>query len=233
MAVFETTQQQYQNITGTNPSSEADKAREEANVLPANALKFGNDTAGNSAKICAKKLRDKTTLSGFDLPTEAEWEFACRAGTTSSLNSGMNVSSSAYYSGSDWRLDEVGWYASNSSGNDGQEPKEVGLKKPNAFGLYDMHGNVREWCLDWFSNGSDYVASFGEGWTPETVVVNPTGPAEETSSFAGKHSTRGGDYYQNSFAYYCRSASRADSTKSSGTGSRRDGVRVKLVLSAE
>jgi len=89
----------------------------------------------------------------FRLPTEAEWEYAARAGQP------------CVYAGSN-KLKEVGWYDQNSHG----ETKPVGLKKPNAWGLYDMSGNVYEWCRDWFSD-SYYKECFDQG-----VVENPPGP---------------------------------------------------------
>jgi formylglycine-generating enzyme required for sulfatase activity len=103
---------------------------------------------------------------GYRLPTEAEWEYACRAGT-----------STEFYFGDDPdRLDGHGWFAANSE----QSAKAVGLKRANAFGLRDVYGNAREWCEDWYS--ADYYA--------ESSPVDPRGPSSGTL-----RATRGGSWY--------------------------------------
>ena len=94
----------------------------------------------------------------YTLPTEAQWEYACRAGTTTALNSGKNLSDKFECP----EMDEVGWDQYNSKINDKYVTHPVGQKLPNAWGLYDMHGNVEEWCLDWY------------GLYPTSSVTNPT-----------------------------------------------------------
>jgi uncharacterized repeat protein (TIGR02543 family) len=112
---------------------------------------------------------------GYRLPTEAQWEYACRAGTTTVYNTGNTIS------------DDTGWYKSNS----GNRTHEVGLKPPNAWGLYDMHGNVCEWCWD-TSQNSDYANG---------LQTDPTGAASGSQKIL-----RGGSWYY--AEQYLRSASR-------------------------
>ena len=97
-------------------------------------------------------LRDRTGVDGFDLPTEAEWEYACRAGTTTPLNSGKEYSTVNAL--------EVAWSVQNNPSGDAAT-MTLGLKPPNAWGLYDMHGNILEMCLDWYQAdlGSDPVTA--------------------------------------------------------------------------
>ncbi|MDO4549799.1 MAG: SUMF1/EgtB/PvdO family nonheme iron enzyme [Planctomycetia bacterium] len=131
-------------------------------------------------QIFCEKLREK----GFDiyLPTEAQWEYACRAGSTASLNNGKNITSreEACY-----HLNEVAWYTKNTDG----KPCPVGMRKPNAWGIHDMHGNVWEWSADWHKSFT------------EEDVTDPTGPTEGTDRVA-----RGGGW--TSPTRRCRSACR-------------------------
>jgi formylglycine-generating enzyme required for sulfatase activity len=120
----------------------------------------------------------------FTLPTEAQWEYACRAGTASSLNNGKDLNQS-HYEKECKHLDEIAWYHNNS----GDQAHPVGLKKPNAWGLHDMHGNVQEWCDDLYR--------------PYPYGQNIPEPNPEYAEF---RSFRGGAW--TCWAKGCRSASR-------------------------
>jgi formylglycine-generating enzyme required for sulfatase activity len=132
-------------------------------------------------KFC-EKLTDQFKSSGllpenlhFSLPTEAQWEHACRAGTSTRFHSGDSESD----------LEEVAWYSSKT----GFSTEPVGTKKSNNWGLFDMHGNVREWCLDYYG---DY---------PPFAVEDYTGPSQGSLGVV-----RGGGIY--SHHTRCRSAER-------------------------
>jgi len=163
---FAVTQEQYEQATGTNPSHFTGKNNPVEHVTWANARIFCNKLSGQT----------KETVR---LPTEAEWEFACRAGTTTNYNSGDDESD----------LARAAWYGANGM----NKTHPVGGKEPNAFGLYDMHGNVWQWCQDWY--GADYYAN--------SPAENPEGPKEGESRVL-----RGGSWFDG--AKYCRSTSRYD-----------------------
>lgn len=126
--------------------------------------------------------------NGYRLPTEAEWEYAARAGTITAFHSGPITYTS--WEPVDPNLDQIAWYFDNSDPASDSQTRQVGLKKPNAFGLYDTSGNVDEWCWDW-------------AYRPYTTsaVVDPTGPSSGVQRMA-----RGGSWV--SHARHCRSAYR-------------------------
>jgi formylglycine-generating enzyme required for sulfatase activity len=132
MGKYTVTQEQYQAIMGENPSK-FKNAKNPVEIVSWN----------DAVKFCEKvKLK---TGADADLPAEAQWEYACRAGTTTLFYSGDSVSD----------LDGVAWHASNS----GQEAHPVGKKKANSFGLYDMHGNVWQWCHDAYTTTYESLAA--------------------------------------------------------------------------
>jgi len=177
MSTTEITQVLYSSIMGVNPSHfNSDEARPVETVNWYDAALFCNafsklmsketvyvytGTMGSSVVIDYSK-------NGYRLPTEAEWEYSCRAGTTSAYYWG-SVTDGAYC-----------WYSSNSA----SQTHPVGTKKPNSLGLYDMSGNVFEWCNDWYS-------SYPTG--PQT---NPTGP----KTVGSYRVLRGGSWIVNGLA---------------------------------
>jgi formylglycine-generating enzyme required for sulfatase activity len=136
----EATQAQYEAVTGTNPSKWKGPNRPVESVSWDDASEF------------CKKLSQRTGKT-VRLPTEAEWEYACRAGSTTHFCFGNDSRSQGDYA----------WH----SGNSGGQTHPVGRKRPNAWGLYDMHGNVGEWCADRYDH--EY---------PTGTVTDPMGPAK-------------------------------------------------------
>ncbi len=208
--VFEVTQKQYELVTGSTPSEHQGDARPVERVSY-NMLRGTDKGAGWPANNEVDGtsffgiLRAKTGLS-FDLPTEAQWEFACRAGTTTALNSGKNLTSA----NEDANMNEVGRYGYDKSDGKGgySQHTTVGSYLPNAWGLYDMHGNVWEWCLDW---SGEYGGN----------AVDPKG-ADGVS-----RRQRGGAWNYNS-SITCRSAYRSGDRPFANT-SNQGGFRVFLV----
>ena len=221
VGVFETTQKQYELITGSNPNSykkPSDQSIIEDN--PVETVKYndlrgsGPDWPNTGSGVVASsffgKLRLKTgRLYNFDLPTEAQWEYACRAETTTALNSGKNLSDETSCS----EMAEVGRYAGNRGDDKGRywnTTCTVGSYAPNAWGLYDMHGNVWEWCLDW--------RDANLGTNPAT---DPTGPTSGTLRVL-----RGGGWSTD--AWQCRSARRSGQAPGSTDG--QTGFRVTFTV---
>lgn len=167
LGVHEVTQEQYASVMGKNPSN-----HEGANS-PVERVSW--DDAMEFCRRLSEAPREKAAGRVYRLPTEAEWEYACRAETTTNFHSGDN----------ELEIGDYAWHDKNS----GKTTHPVGQKQPNAWGLYDMHGNVCEWCSDWCG---DY---------PQGAVTDPTGPPSLSHRVA-----RGGDWFYN--ATRCRSAHR-------------------------
>jgi formylglycine-generating enzyme required for sulfatase activity len=161
MAKTEVTQAQWRAVMGSNPSNF------NGGDLPVENVSW------DDAKEFIKKVNDSSVIpEGWKvaLPTEAQWEYACRAGDKGSFSGGT--------------IEQVAWY----DGNSGSKTHPVGTKKPNAWGLHDMHGNVWEWCADWYGD----KLSGG---------TNPSGPSSGVLRVF-----RGGSWLLN--AAGCRSANR-------------------------
>jgi len=160
MQTTEVTQGQWKAVMGSNPSH----FKNCGDDCPV------EDVSWNDCKEFIRRLNQKEGAGKYRLPTEAEWEYACRAG------------SAGAYAGD---LDSMGWYDRNSD----ERTHPAGQKKANAWGLYDMHGNVWEWCKDRYG---DY---------PSGSVTDPKGP-----SSGAYRVFRGGSWYL--FSSFCRSAKR-------------------------
>ena len=162
----------------------------------------------NNAMEFARKLTERERAAGrlpagyeYNLPTEAQWEYACRAGTTGATYAGPNEAGV---------LDQIAWYDRNSAagysgrglGPTRSGPRSVGQKKPNAWGLHDMYGNIWQWCRDWYGpypggsvtdpfgpqSGTFRVnrgGSFGSGAKSERSACRAANPQPEASAYRG------------------------------------------------
>jgi len=185
MGVHEVTQAQYEQVMGSNPSGFKGADNPVEQMTWDQALEFCRKLSALPAEKAAGNV--------YRLPTEAQWEYACRAGTTTKFSFGDEESD----------LGDYAWYDDNS--DDKTHP--VGSKLPNAWGLYDMHGNVWEWCQDWY--GDD----------PSGAVTDPTGPAD-----GALRVIRGGSW--SNAAGLCRSENRNGNYSSNLWSSHVLGFRV-------
>jgi len=140
MAKYQVTQADYLEIMGINPSTFKGDNLPVEQVSWYDAVNYCNKRSLKEGLTPAYTVNGSSVswnreANGYRLPTEAEWEYACRAGTVTPFYSGTTVA-------------DAGWYSGNSKGR----TQPVGEKTPNAWGLYDMHGNVLEWCWDWLGS---------------------------------------------------------------------------------
>ena len=186
LGAFEVTQAQYKKVMGKNPSyfqdenisEEKPQARGTARKIDYSNHPVEQVSWENAVEFCERlsKLSDENKAGRvYRLPTEAEWEYACRAGSKSAFSFGEKAKP----------LGDYAWFEGNSN----NQTHPVGLKKPNAWGLYDMHGSLWEWCSDWFG---DY---------PKGAAIDPSGPREGLGRIV-----RGGNF--STRAAWCESAFR-------------------------
>jgi formylglycine-generating enzyme required for sulfatase activity len=166
MGKYEVTQSQWSEIMNNNPSEFKEDIRPVERV------------SWNDVQEFIQKLNNKEETNKYRLPTEAEWEYAARADTKSTYCFSSDIKT----------LSQYAWYRKNSEG----KTHPIGQLKPNAWGLYDVHGNVHEWCQDWFDRN----------YYSQSPSNSPLGPSSGLAKVL-----RGGDW--GSENWYCRCASRS------------------------
>ncbi len=174
MQKYEMTQIEYETLMGTNRSVDVGP------YLPVQRVSWDDAVAFCGVLTAFEKAIGRLPAGyKYRLPTEAEWEYACRAGTTTRFSYGDDPDYD--------ELGEYAWISANSAGR----IHAVGQKRPNAWGLCDMHGNIWEWCLDWYADS-----------LPGGIVTDPRGPNSGSSRVV-----RGGGYTNSDWDF--RSARRA------------------------
>ncbi len=194
IGIHEVTQQQYEQVVGSNPSDFKGANNPVEMVNWNQAVAFCEKLSALPDEVAAGRV--------YRLPTEAEWEYACRAGTTTAFSFGdeeQDLGKYAWYGG----YVDIG-DSTPEAGNSGQTTRAVGEKLPNGWGLYDMHGNVFEWCSDRAPVLSSHDKNGDIKWIgdyPRGAVTDPVGPSTDSLRVS-----RGGSWFWD--AAGCRSAFR-------------------------
>ncbi|MGA2259507.1 MAG: formylglycine-generating enzyme family protein, partial [Thermoguttaceae bacterium] len=191
LGIYEVTQEEYERVMGNNPSFFCPTGGGKGAVVGQDTKRFPveNVTWGDAVEFCRKLSEmpeEKAAGRTYRLPSEAQWEYACRAGSTGRYSFSLGGNAIPKESNENG-LSDYGWF----NGNSGGMTHAVGGKRSSAWGLYDMQGNVWEWCQDWYDN--DYYTN--------SPVDDPGGPLG-----ASERAFRGGGW--NSPAQRCRSAYR-------------------------
>jgi len=186
---YEVTQKQYEAVMDYNPSYFKGANLPVEKVSWYNAVEFCNklskkegrepvytmtDVERNGSNISEAKVTADWSKNGYRLPTSAEWEYACRAGTTTAFNTGNNITTEQANFGKE------GVSIFEEAAGKKTRTTPVGTFKPNAWGLYDMHGNVYEWCWDWGQNSfykvSLYEDIYDKDYYTDKARTDPKGP---------------------------------------------------------
>ena len=221
IGVFEITQKQYELVTGAVPGNIADFNKGDnfpVCSLQWNAIRGNSDTYNWPSVTDVDPasfmgiVREKTGMATFDLPTEAMWEYACRAGTATAFNNGKNPSKNKPGNGKDPNLAGIACYSTGYGRHEA-----VGSYEANAWGLYDMHGNVAEMCLDWQEAMTGAGASDPVGAVRSSFITTAWGERRKSGRVI-----RGGA--SDSGVDYMRSAHRG--SMAPDESSRSDGFRL-------
>jgi formylglycine-generating enzyme required for sulfatase activity len=218
MGAYPVTQEEYQKVTGVNPSCFAPGGAGKDKVAGLDTRRFPVEQVSwfDAVAFCEKLSaleREKKAGRTYRLPTEAEWEYACRAGTTTRFSFGERLSAKDANFDATRPYGGVNMVVSYGGGEKGPalgRTAAVGSYPKNPFGLFDMHGNVYQWCNDW--HDEDYFKN--------SPGKDPPGPASGPS---GERSFRGGAWPESAWA--CRAASRSRG----GPNSRGAGIGFRVV----
>lgn len=220
IGIYELTNDQYKWMVGSYPVGSGWTDHEEFPYMPANGgdgsgggMSWGNlyswqnpGPGGDpqSANVPVSKMRTVTGVPTMTFPTHAQWEYACRAGTATATYNGERLNNLNIWTDAavQKHVGEIAWYSYNADGR----VHEVGLKKPNAFGLYDMLGNVTEWMFDLYNEPN----------SDGNPIVDPVGPATVKESSGGGSRFRSNSSYTSDVGFCRASAARWSATNSAG-----------------